>query len=141
MESEANVQKLAAARRAEYLDSINQVLQDELSEPSEDFLTFIKSKVDTDGQSPLTPDEIDSLIRQAWKSYINDDPLRTGGLAVGDRVVVSRNAKEPAVRGKPGTLVDVRAIMVQLDQPVRKSDNKWEDKWEIAPSNLRKVDH
>ena len=134
MESEANVQKLAAARRAEYLHSINQVLQDELSEPSEDFLTFIRSKVDADGQSPLTPDEIDSLIRQAWKSYINDDPLETGGLAVGDRVVVGPAANKEALRGKRGTLVDVRAIMVHLDKRV-----KGKHRWEIAPSNLRKV--
>ena len=101
------------AQRTKLRTSIEEVLQEELSEqPTKEFLAFMRSRVDADGQSDLTQDEVDSLIRQVCKSYIYkdgdvtppkdedvappkdedvtppiDDPLETGGLDSEDRVV------------------------------------------------------
>ena len=62
------------AQRTKFRTSIEQVLQEELSEqPSEEFLAFMRSRVDADGQSDLTQDELDCLIRHVCKNFINKE--------------------------------------------------------------------
>ena len=122
---------LTAARHAEYLHSIKQVLQEELSEPSERFLAFMRHGVDADGQSHLIQNEIDSLIRHVCKNFIDEELsgriLPRGGEGVsppepqqwvprqGEQVVVGPAARNEKLRGKTGTAGRVRAVEVQFD--------------------------
>ena len=62
-----------AARRTKFRTSFKQVLREELSKPSEEFLAFMRSRVNADGQSDLTQDELDSLIRQVCKNFIDKE--------------------------------------------------------------------
>ena len=62
------------AQRTKFRTSIEQVLQKELSEqPSEEFLAFMRRRVDAVGQSDLTQDDLDSLIRQVCKNFIDKE--------------------------------------------------------------------
>ena len=64
---------LHAARRTKFLTSIKQVLQEELSEPTEEFLAFMRGRVYEGRQTPRIRSELDPLIRQVCKRYIEEE--------------------------------------------------------------------
>lgn len=64
---------LPAARRTKFLTSIKQVLREELSEPTEEFLAFMRSRVHEGRQTPRIRSELDPLIRQVCKRYIEEE--------------------------------------------------------------------
>ena len=62
------------AQRTKFQTLIEEVLQKELSEqPTEEFLAFMRGRVDADGQSDLPQDELDSLIRHVCKNFIDKE--------------------------------------------------------------------
>ncbi len=147
------------AQRTKFRTLLEQVLQEELSEqPTEEFLAFMRGRVDADGQSDLTQDELDSLIRHVCKNFINKEPrvpteyeprvhsdevegvpspepqqervVELGGRVVVEkcRVVVGPTAQKESLRGKSGTLLYVKAVMVHFDEGFSRK---------ISPRNLR----
>ena len=64
---------LPAARRTKFLTSIKEVLEEELSEPTEEFLAFMRSRVHEGRQTPRIRNELDPLIRQVCKRFIEDE--------------------------------------------------------------------
>ena len=146
------------AQRTKFRTLIERVLQKELSEqPTEEFLAFMRSRVDADGQSDLTQDELDSLIRHVCKNFIAKEPrvpteyeprvhsaevegvpspepqqeqvVELGGRVVVEkcRVVVGSTAQNESHRGKSGTLLYVKSVMVHFDEGFSRK---------ISPRNL-----
>ena len=148
-----------AARRTKYRHSIKQVLRDELSKPSEEFLAFMRYRIDGDRRLDQTESELDTLIRQVCKRFIDEEsrertkhvpvaPSGQGvpvpsdgevttlwGLELGDLVVVGPKAKNESIRGKTGTVVrfplpDGPGVVVQFEGGLRT---------ELSHNNLTKV--
>lgn len=64
---------LPAARRTKFLTSIKQVLREELSEPTERFLEFMRGSIYEGRQTSRIRSELDPLIRDVCKRFIDEE--------------------------------------------------------------------
>lgn len=85
---------LPAARRTKFLTSVKQVLQEELSEPTEEFLAFMRGRVYEGRQTPRIRSELDPLIRQVCKRYIEEEVQVRIKAVLTDRKDIKSEPKE-----------------------------------------------
>ena len=97
---------LPAARRTKFLTSIKQVLQEELSEPTEEFLAFMRGRVYEGRQTPRIRSELDPLIRQVCKRYIEEEVQVRIKAVLTDRKDIESEPKDDSTT-EPGTSDDI----------------------------------
>lgn len=93
---------LPAARRTKYLTSIKQVLEEELSEPTEEFLAFMRSRVHEGRQTSRIRDELDPLIRDVCKRFIEEEvQVRIKAVLTGRKEIESEPKDDSTTESEP----------------------------------------
>ena len=110
----------SAARGMKFLTSIKQVLQKELSEPTEGFLEFIRRRVHEDYQTSGTENELDPLIRQVCKEFIESEPKDDSGVEPPpphEEFTRQENAALEKVRSLLGDVIDPGRLSLMRSKP------------------------
>ena len=107
---------LPAARRTKFLTSIKQVLREELSEPTERFLEFMRGSVYEGRQTSRIRSELDPLIRDVCKRFIDEEvQVRINAVLTDRKEIDSDPSDESTTESEPPDDSDEEFTQQELD--------------------------
>lgn len=116
---------LPAARRTKFLTSIKQVLREELSEPTERFLEFMRGSVYEGRQTSRIRSELDPLIRDVCKRFIEEEVQVRINAVLTDRKKAESDPKDDSTT-ESGTPDDIEESCESADEFIQQELDAFE---------------